>query len=264
MLRQNYKTQFGTINYYFKKGEPLIVFLNGFGSFDTKQTFSPIIDKLPKDYGIFAADYLNSGFSGKSTKEYVIADEANELAQIINSFNAKYVIIVAHSIGGVYAFHMQKQIRNLKALIAIEPTTREIILNPPKDEVYIQKQKEVANVESRIREDIQKIFSEEDALQFWKTTEENCDKFDENTNKNAQQSLENDSFWKSEDRLSKDIISVIITEKYRKEEYERSEYLNSNPNSQLLPMGTYHYIQFEHPTEIAEIIIQLIDDIKGK
>lgn len=257
MLSQNYKTQFGRINYYFKKGEPLIVFLNGFGSFDTKQTFSPIIDKLPKDYGIFAADYLNSGFSGKSTKEYVISDEANELAQIINNFNANSIIIVAHSIGGVYAFQMQNQIHNLKAIISIEPTTREIIMNPPKDEIYIQKQKEVATVESRIREDIQKIFSEKDALQFWKTTEENCDKFDEASNQNAQQSLENDSFWKSEDGLSEDIISVIITEKYRQEEYGRSEYLNSHPDSQIIPMGSYHYLQFEHPTEIAEIIKQI-------
>ncbi len=98
MQRKDVETELGKINFVYRKGEPLIVCLNSFGSFDTAQSFLKIIDSLPENYGIFAPDYLNSGFSGKSLKGYTIADEANELASIINTFKAKRVIILAHSI----------------------------------------------------------------------------------------------------------------------------------------------------------------------
>ena len=40
---------------------------------------------------------------------------------------------------GVY--FMKDKINNLKAFVGIEPTTREIMLNPPKEPVYIEKNK---------------------------------------------------------------------------------------------------------------------------
>ncbi|GAA3637656.1 hypothetical protein GCM10022297_15090 [Lactobacillus hamsteri] len=152
---------------------------------------------------------------------------------------------------------MQNKIHNFKIFIGIEPTTREIILNPPKEKAYIEKQKEVVNLEKQIRENIDKIFSSEDANSFWKTTEKNSDKFDEAANKNAEESLNNDLFWKSKTTLNKEIHSIIITEEYRQKEYERSEYFNDN--SEIITMGSFHYIQFEKPTEIAKIIKSSID-----
>lgn len=101
MQRKNIETEFGKINYVYKAGNPLIVYLNGFGSFDTAQSFKKVIDFLPKGYGVFAPDYLNSGFSGKSVKIYTVLDEATELAKIINSFKAEAIIILAHSIGSL-------------------------------------------------------------------------------------------------------------------------------------------------------------------
>lgn len=139
MQRKDVETELGKINFAYREGEPLIFCLNGFGSFDTAQSFFKIIDSLPKSYGIFAPDYLNSGFSSKSLKSYTIADEANELANIINSFKAKRVIILAHSIGGVYAMQMKDKINNLKAFVGIEPTTREIILNRLKKQHILKK-----------------------------------------------------------------------------------------------------------------------------
>lgn len=68
MERQDHESNFGKINFIYRSGDPLVVYLNGFGSFDTYQSFSKIIDFLSKNYGIFAPDYLNSGFSGKSLK----------------------------------------------------------------------------------------------------------------------------------------------------------------------------------------------------
>ena len=101
MQRSDIETELGKINFAYRKGDPLVVFLNGFGSFDTAQSFSKVIEAWPNKYGYFASDYLNSGFSGKSLKDYTVSDEAAKLAKIINDLKAGKVIILAHSIGGV-------------------------------------------------------------------------------------------------------------------------------------------------------------------
>ena len=35
------------------------------------------------------------------------------------------------------------------------------------------------------------------------------------------------------------------------------EYFNQNSESKIIPMGTFHYIQWEYPHEIADILISL-------
>ncbi|BDR57302.1 alpha/beta fold hydrolase [Xylocopilactobacillus apis] len=102
MFRKNINTPIGTYNLAIQNGEPLIVFLNSFGDFDTAQSFQLLINELPENLGILASDYLNTGFSSTSLKDYTVQDEANELSQIINSLHAQKTIIIAHSIGGVY------------------------------------------------------------------------------------------------------------------------------------------------------------------
>ncbi|CAM2808119.1 alpha/beta hydrolase [Lactobacillus crispatus] len=237
MNRKNIETELGKINFAYRKGDPLVVFLNGFGSFDTAQSFSKVIEALPNKYGYFASDYLNSGFSGKSLKDYTVSDEATKLAKIINDFNAKKVIILAHSIGGVYAMQMKYKINNLKAFVGIEPTTREIMLNPPKEPAYIEKNKNMAKLQEKIEADLREIFTPEENKKFWTTTEQNAKKFDEKDNLNAQAAYENDSFWKNTTRISDKTPSIVITEKYRENEYKRSEYTSNNPKSKVITLG---------------------------
>ena len=69
--------------------------------------------------------------------------------------NAKNVIILAHSIGGVYAFQVRDKVKNLKAFVGIEPTDREIILNPPQEKAYLKRNKNETISEKFIH---QKIF----------------------------------------------------------------------------------------------------------
>lgn len=255
MKRQESITNLGTISYSIKEGNPLIVLLNGFGSFDTEQTFSKIITELPEHYGVLAPDYLNSGFSGRSLKKYTISDEAKILADIINSQNAKKVILVAHSIGGVYAFHLQNKIKNLAAIVAIEPTTRQIILNPPKSREYLSHEEN--NSVDFIHDKIYELFDKKSADQFWKTTENNSSKFDEAANQEAFDAMNNDQFWSRKDKISNDIPMVIVTEPYRQKEYQQSEYFNENANSKITALGSFHYIHWENAKEIVNYIVKL-------
>ncbi len=258
MERKDIETYLGQINYCYRKGTPLIVYLNGYGDFDTGQSFSKIIDYLPETYGVFAPDYLNSGYSGASITNYTIANEASELAKIINSFKAKRVIIVAHSIGGIYALHMQGEISNLQAFVGIEPTTQEVILNPPKNEEYAKNNKSADKVKQLILKNLKKNFSEKQNQIFWYAAEQNAEKFNDEANQNATEALEKDDFWKSNLKMKDDIPTAIITEAYRQDEYQRSEYLSDNPKSKIYPLGSFHYIHFEYPKEVAEIINKMV------
>lgn len=251
MKRQEKITSLGKINYSVRKGNPLIVFLNGFGSFDNEQSFARVITKLPKSFGILAPDYLNSGFSGRSTKPYTIFQEADEIATLINSQQAQRVILVAHSIGGVYAYYLQHQVVNLAAIIGIEPTTREVILNPPAEyAAYAQGKDSVEFIHAQIN----KFFGQKNADNFWQTTEKNSEKFDQKALKNASDALEKDEFWQGQGKLGNNVPVAVITEAYRQKEYERSEYFNSHPHSKIVTFGSFHYIQWEYPEKIADLI----------
>lgn len=258
MDKKYYATKLGQIAYAGKEGKPLIVFLNVFGTMDTEQNFAKVIARLPKESGIFAPDYLNTGFSGKSSAPYSLTTEADELAAIINGFNAAKVIIVAHSVGGVYAFQMQAKIKNLHALIFIEPTTREIILDPPKEKSYLDHDKETADTDQFIHDKIFALFSDRKANDFWQTTLANEARFDEKSEQELASAIEDDGFWQSSKKLDGKVPVTIFTEAYRQKEYERSEY--NNQNAKIIPLGTFHYIQWEYPEEIAQEIISASAD----
>ncbi|MEE6715944.1 alpha/beta hydrolase [Schleiferilactobacillus harbinensis] len=110
---------------------PLVVFLSGAGQFDTLATYHNVITQLPASVNWLTVDYLNTGYSGTAVKDYTLTDEARAIADIIHTQAAAGVILVAHSLGGVYALVMAEQLKNVAGFVGIEPTTREIVLNPP-------------------------------------------------------------------------------------------------------------------------------------
>lgn len=80
--------------------DDLIVFLHGWGG--TKECFADAFstDAL-KEYGICAIDLLGFGKSDKPEDfSYDLLNQANIVALAVNSFNAKRVYLVGHSMGG--------------------------------------------------------------------------------------------------------------------------------------------------------------------
>lgn len=89
------------------------------------------------------------------------------------------------------------------------------------------------------------------------TTEKNEAHFNDQDDQHIMNAMKKDVFWFNQDKWNDSIPTIIITEKYRMSEYERSEYFNQNSESKIIPMGTFHYIQWEYPHEIADILISL-------
>ena len=142
--------------------------------------------------------------------------------------NAKNVIILAHSIGGVYAFQVRDKVKNLKAFVGIEPTDREIILNPPQEKAYLERNKNETISEKFIHQKIFDLFSETEAKTFWQTIEKNEAHFNDQDDQHLMNAMKKDVFWFNQDKWNDSISTIIITEKCRMSEYERSEYFNQN------------------------------------
>lgn len=86
------------------------------------------------------------------------------------------------------------------------------------------------------------------------TIEKNEAHFNDQDDQHLMNAMKKDVFWFNQDKWNDSIPTIIITEKYRMSEYERSEYFNQNSESKIIPMGTFHYIQWEYPHEIADIL----------
>ncbi|MCT0485915.1 hypothetical protein [Weissella paramesenteroides] len=57
LIDKKIKTVLGTYKVSIRSGEKMLVLLSGAASFDTEQTFRPIINLLPENIGVFAIDY---------------------------------------------------------------------------------------------------------------------------------------------------------------------------------------------------------------
>lgn len=254
-------TTLGRYKTSYQPGEPLVVFLSGMGQFDTAETFANVIDLLPERYGVLAPDYLLSGKSGVALRDYTVYDEVDELAKIINAKNSVRVILVGHSIAGIYALLLADKINNLAGFVGIEPTTREVINHAPQTPEYLAA---AAMDESFSQDDFEKWlgeklvanFTPERVDQIWATYHESVARLTETDGARLQNFFASMPLSDADDnlRLPQTLASVVITESYRVAEFKRSEFMTANPRSQVLAGGTFHYIHWERPELVVEAI----------
>ncbi|MDN6900430.1 alpha/beta fold hydrolase [Oenococcus sicerae] len=265
MQNDIFKTNFGQYALSKRLGEPLVVFLSGMDSFSSLQTSQPVIDQFPDHFGVLAVDYLGMGLSKAADRDYCFSDELQAIYHMIDQCAAKQVIVVAHSIAGVYALALSQKLSNLAAFIGIEPTTREIITNPPRDPEYVKaaekfKHLTQAQGSSWIHAQLDRCFSKEQAALIWKTSEKASNALTTDDEKRLQ-SIFDSINWQSEIKLPNNLPSVIFTEAYRKKEYCRSEYMTNHRQSQVIAAGTFHYLHWEIPTEISKTMIDIISSL---
>ncbi|KRN26874.1 hypothetical protein IV36_GL001453 [Liquorilactobacillus mali] len=244
-----------------RTGKTLIVFLSGASGFDTFDNFVPIITRLPKNVGILAIDYLNSGLSSLTKKVYVLEEDITNLAAIIEKQTAKKVIIVAHSMGGILALPIANRIKNFNGFIGIEPTTREIFFNPPQEKGYVEQAKKFKNMTeeqliTNMQRQTKKNFSKEQNKLLWKHYYQDDQRDSESKSAQQQEELIQSVSKYEKIRFSQEIPVTIFTQKFRKEEYERSEY--TTDKTKIICVGDNHYLFWDFPEQVAAEIIKLI------
>jgi pimeloyl-ACP methyl ester carboxylesterase len=242
---------------------PLVVFLSGAGQFDTLATYHNVITQLPASVNWLTVDYLNTGYSGTAVKDYTLTGEARAIADIVHTQAAAGVILVAHSLGGVYALVMAEQLKNVAGFVGIEPTTQEIVLNPPQTAPYQQAAAAQANwtqdqMEAWLRGHSQREFPDEAAQRLWQSYTHSIARLKPIDIQRLSQAMNSFSWSQSSLSLPATVPTVIVTEAYRAAEMARSEYMSANPRSRVIAGGSYHYIHWEQPTLVSQTIMDLV------
>lgn len=244
-------------------GQPTVVFLSGVGQFSTGETFAPIIAQLPDTVGICAIDYIACGHSQLAIRDYTAADQTAAIAQIIMEAHAGSIILVAHSIGGIYALLLTELIPNIRGIVGIEPTTQEIMFNPPTTAEYQQAAKmeeawTAAQMEAYLKQHSAAEFSPEQDRRIWATCARSMSQLTTLENQRISKCIQSMPWDDSTLHMPTNFPCVLITESYRAAEMRRSEYMNAHPLSAVVTAGSYHYVHWERPDVVADTIRKLL------
>ncbi|GBG93579.1 alpha/beta hydrolase [Ligilactobacillus salitolerans] len=258
---QRIETELGTFRVAFRPGKTLVVFLNGASSFETEQTFRPVIDRLPPQTGILVVDYINHGLSSLEKRAFNLEEEAGVILKIIQQQGAQRILLVAHSLGGVYALHIAQKLNNLIGFVGIEPMTREIILDPPHSGGYQAEIEAAAKMTEKdvlrlFKRRVERYFPPSLAQQIWETS-----LADERRSDPAIEQRQSADYSAALKRfpnlkLSHDLPVTIFARDFREAEYRRSEYFTEKWN--FKPYGSFHYVHWEYPGEIRTTIEELL------
>lgn len=101
-----------------------IVYIQGLGSGDTVISTRPLFDKLKDDFHIYLIDRAGNGMSSDTKADRTVEEIVEEyrLALKQSSSNKKY-ILMAHSIGGMYAeYWASRYPEEVEAIIYLDAT----------------------------------------------------------------------------------------------------------------------------------------------
>lgn len=263
LIDKKIKTVLGTYKVSIRSGEKMLVLLSGAASFDTEQTFRPIINLLPENIGVFAIDYINSGLSSTEVQPFDLVQEATVIANLIKKQQAKQIILVGHSLGGLYALHIVKQLDNVIGFIGIEPLNSESVLNPPHGPAYRKVEMEVAKLSEEgkiqlVKDRVYENFPKSLADEIWQTHILDEAREDEVVEEKHRDNWIETIKQYSEIMLPKTLPSILISQSFRANEYRRSEYYTDN--SVVVSAGNFHQIHWEHPDIVARAIKTILGD----
>lgn len=257
------KTTIGRLSTYYRPGNPTIVFLSGVGSFSTKENFTAIIKRLPITLGILTVDYPNVGNSSLTNqKRFGLSDWVNAIKAVLDHFQIADYLLVVHSISGFVGLKLTSERFGCRGFVGIEPSTVAVMSG---DITYPEEFGRVNQIVSELGLlDYLKQFSsqglnEKENLDLWNTFEQNekrlatVEEFDFSF-----QPTPNDLDLLDLSSIPYDIPSVIFSQLFRKDEYEKSEYSNHHQSSRLYLGGESHYLHWTEYNTIVKVIKSLL------
>ena len=128
MNRFEVSTKIGCLSVTYKKGNKILVCLNGAGLIPSYENFLPILEKLPSSIGYLTIDFPNTGRSPIHSQTGLNLDNLVEAVyEILKGLEISNYILCVHSLSGVLALKLMSKPIKCQALIAIEPTTKNIM-----------------------------------------------------------------------------------------------------------------------------------------
>lgn len=260
MNRFEVTTKIGCLSVTYKKRNKVLVCLNGAGLIPSYENFLPILEKLPSSIGYLTIDFPNTGRSPIHSQSGIHLDNLVEAVfEILKGLEISDYILCVHSLSGVLALKLLSKPIKCQALIAIEPTTKNIMFADFSKNPYPEMEEQMRMIEECGPENYfkgltQVTFEAETERLIWELMEE----------KGLELEKQAPGFQISVNITAEDFDSLsladnipvfVFCQAYREKEYRDSEYWNSN--TKLILGGNHHYLQWSESEKIAALIREL-------
>lgn len=259
MNRFEVTTKIGCLSVTYKKRNKVLVCLNGAGLIPSYENFLPILEKLPSSIGYLTIDFPNTGRSPiYDQAEKNLDNLTDAVYKVLKELAISEYILCVHSLSGVLALKLMSKPIKCQALIAIEPTTKNIMFADFSKNPYPEMEEQMRMIEECGPENYkgltQATFEPETDRLIWELMEEKglelekqVPGFQISVNITAE---DFDSLF-----LADNIPVFVFCQAYREKEYRDSEYWNSN--TKLILGGNHHYLQWSESEKIAALIREL-------
>lgn len=260
MNRFEVTTKIGCLSVTYKKRNKVLVCLNGAGLIPSYENFLPILEKLPSSIGYLTIDFPNTGRSPIHSQSGIHLDNLVEAVyEILKGLEISNYILCVHSLSGVLALKLLSKPIKCQALIAIEPTTKNIMFADFSKNPYPEMEEQMRMIEECGPENYfkgltQATFEPENDRLIWELMEE----------KGLELEKQVPGFQISVNITAEDFDSLsladnipvfVFCQAYREKEYRDSEYWSTK--TKLILGGNHHYLQWSESEKIATIIRDL-------
>ena len=260
MKRFEVSTKIGSLSVTYQKQKKVLVCLNGAGLLPSYENFSLIIEKLPPTIGYLTIDFPNTGRSPIHDQAGKNLDNlADAVYEVLEELAISEYILCVHSLSGILACKLLNKSIKCQALVAIEPTTKNVVFADFSETPYPEMEEQMRLIdeygpELYLKNLTQATFSPEINKEIWEIMQE----------KGLELEKQNPGFQISGEIIEEDFEDVsipdcipvfVFCQPYREKEYRESEYWTSN--TKLILGGNHHYLQWSESEKIVTIIREL-------
>ena len=260
MKRFEVSTEIGSLSVTYQKQQKVLVCLSGAGLLPSYENFSLILEKLPPTIGYLTIDFPNTGRSPIHDQADKNLDNlVDAVYEVLKELEISEYILCVHSLSGVLACKLLNKSIKCQALVAIEPTTKNVVFADFSETPYPEMEEQMRLIdeygpELYLKNLTQATFSPEINKEIWEIMQE----------KGLELEKQNPGFQISGEIIEEDFEDVsipdcipvfVFCQPYREKEYRESEYWTSN--TKLILGGNHHYLQWSESEKIATIIREL-------
>ena len=128
MKRFEVSTEIGSLSVTYQKQKKVLVCLSGAGLLPSYENFSLILEKLPPTIGYLTIDFPNTGRSPIHDQSGKNLDNlADAVYEVLEELGISEYILCVHSLSGILACKLLNKSIKYQALLAIEPTTKNVM-----------------------------------------------------------------------------------------------------------------------------------------
>ena len=260
MKRFEVSTEIGSLSVTYQKQKKVLVCLNGAGLLPSYENFSLILEKLSPTIGYLTIDFPNTGRSPIHDQSDKNLDNlVDAVYEVLEELGISEYILCVHSLSGILACKLLNKPIKCQALLAIEPTTNNVMIADFSETPYPEMEEQLRLIdeygpELYLKNLTQATFSPETNKEIWEIMQEKGLELEkQNPGFQISGEITEEDF---EDVSIPDCIPVFVfCQPYREKEYRESEYWTSN--TKLILGGNHHYLQWSESEKIATIIREL-------